>query len=140
LICNPPITKPGGSCEHNCDLVRKLAVNSGASAKILRLTWPPSKLNCSSEVCHSTFFSHHFSCNISISRTLFPCKRHTFFGNVHRGVLHPSRKGMVKRGIEKKGKGTMNIETLAIHADHSVDALTGAIMPPIHLSTTFERA
>jgi cystathionine gamma-synthase len=47
---------------------------------------------------------------------------------------------MVKRGIEKKGKGTMNIETLAIHADHSVDALTGAIMPPIHLSTTFERA
>lgn len=34
----------------------------------------------------------------------------------------------------------MNIETLAIHADHSVDTFTGAIMPPIHLSTTFERA
>lgn len=31
------------------------------------------------------FFSHHFSCNISISRTLFPCKRHTFLGNVHKG-------------------------------------------------------
>ena len=46
----------------------------------------------------------------------------------------------MKTAIEKKGKGMMNIETLAIHADHDVDALTGAIMPPIHLSTTFERA
>jgi cystathionine gamma-synthase len=33
----------------------------------------------------------------------------------------------------------MRIETLAVHAGHEVDAATGAIAPPIHLSTTFER-
>ncbi|MEP6604375.1 MAG: aminotransferase class V-fold PLP-dependent enzyme [Spartobacteria bacterium] len=31
------------------------------------------------------------------------------------------------------------IETLAVHAGHSVDAATGAVSMPIHLSTTFER-
>lgn len=30
-------------------------------------------------------------------------------------------------------------ETLAVHAGHSVDASTGAVVAPIHLSTTFER-
>ncbi|MDB5849321.1 MAG: cysD1 3 [Rhodoferax sp.] len=30
-------------------------------------------------------------------------------------------------------------ETLAVHAGHSVDAATGAVVAPIHLSTTFER-
>lgn len=29
--------------------------------------------------------------------------------------------------------------TLAVHLDHSNDAVTGAIMPPISLSTTFEQ-
>ncbi len=33
----------------------------------------------------------------------------------------------------------MRIETLAVHAGHSVDAATGAVATPIHLSTTFER-
>src|SRR5947208_9021645 len=33
----------------------------------------------------------------------------------------------------------MRIETLAIHAGHDVDAATGAVTPPIHLSTTFAR-
>jgi cystathionine gamma-synthase len=33
----------------------------------------------------------------------------------------------------------MRIETLAVHAGHEVDAATGAVAPPIHLSTTFER-
>ncbi|MDQ6886473.1 MAG: aminotransferase class I/II-fold pyridoxal phosphate-dependent enzyme [Gemmatimonadota bacterium] len=33
----------------------------------------------------------------------------------------------------------MRVETLAVHAGHGVDAATGAIAPPIHLSTTFER-
>ncbi len=33
----------------------------------------------------------------------------------------------------------MRIETLAIHAGHAVDPGTGALTPPIHLSTTFER-
>lgn len=33
-----------------------------------------------------------------------------------------------------------HLETLAIHAGNPVDSATGAITPPIHLSTTFERA
>lgn len=33
----------------------------------------------------------------------------------------------------------MNLETLAVHAGHAPDAATGAVTPPIHLSTTFER-
>lgn len=34
----------------------------------------------------------------------------------------------------------MRIETMAVHAGQLVDPATGAVMPPIHLSTTFERA
>ncbi len=34
----------------------------------------------------------------------------------------------------------MHPETLAIHAGQGVDPATGAVIPPIHLSTTFERA
>jgi cystathionine gamma-synthase len=34
----------------------------------------------------------------------------------------------------------MHIETLAVHAGTAVDPKTGAVTPPIHLSTTFERA
>jgi cystathionine gamma-synthase len=33
----------------------------------------------------------------------------------------------------------IRIETLAVHAGHSIDATTGAVATPIHLSTTFER-
>jgi cystathionine gamma-synthase len=33
----------------------------------------------------------------------------------------------------------MRIETLAVHAGHTADPSTGAVTPPIHLSTTFER-
>jgi cystathionine gamma-synthase len=33
----------------------------------------------------------------------------------------------------------MRIETLAVHAGSAVDPATGAVTPPIHLSTTFER-
>lgn len=33
----------------------------------------------------------------------------------------------------------MRIETLAVHAGHGVDPTTGAVTPPIYLSTTFER-
>src|SRR3954465_14278170 len=33
----------------------------------------------------------------------------------------------------------MRIETLAVRAGHAVDPSTGAMTPPIHLSTTFER-
>src|SRR5438046_2101469 len=34
---------------------------------------------------------------------------------------------------------TMKIETLAVHAGQRVDPATGAVSPPIYLSTTFER-
>jgi cystathionine gamma-synthase len=33
----------------------------------------------------------------------------------------------------------MHIETIAVHAGRAVDPATGAVSPPIHLSTTFER-
>src|SRR2546423_14032349 len=33
----------------------------------------------------------------------------------------------------------MKIEPLAVHAGHRIDPATGAVSPPIHLSTTFER-
>jgi len=33
----------------------------------------------------------------------------------------------------------LRFETLAVHAGHGVDAATGAVAEPIHLSTTFER-
>jgi cystathionine gamma-synthase len=33
----------------------------------------------------------------------------------------------------------MKLETLAIHSGRQVDSATGAVMPPIHLSTTFAR-
>jgi cystathionine gamma-synthase len=34
----------------------------------------------------------------------------------------------------------LRFETIAVHAGHRVDEATGAVTPPIHLSTTFERA
>ena len=33
----------------------------------------------------------------------------------------------------------MRLETIAVHAGHVPDLTTGAVTPPIHLSTTFER-
>jgi cystathionine gamma-synthase len=33
----------------------------------------------------------------------------------------------------------MQLETLAVHAGRTIDPASGAVMPPIHLSTTFER-
>jgi cystathionine gamma-synthase len=39
-----------------------------------------------------------------------------------------------------KSSRTHRFETLAVHAGHGVDPATGAVVPPIHLSTTFERA
>ena len=33
----------------------------------------------------------------------------------------------------------MNFETLAVHAAKQVDTATGAIVPPLHLSTTYAR-
>jgi len=39
----------------------------------------------------------------------------------------------------EQDKPTMKPETLAIHAGYDIDPTTGALTPPIHLSTTFER-
>src|SRR5258705_2957548 len=36
--------------------------------------------------------------------------------------------------------GSYKIETTAVHAGRRVDPATGAVTPPIHLSTTFERS
>lgn len=47
---------------------------------------------------------------------------------------------MTKPGIDQQsGKSAHHLETLAVHAGREVDLGTGAVMPPIHLSTTFER-
>jgi cystathionine gamma-synthase len=39
-----------------------------------------------------------------------------------------------------KGKKKWDLETMAVHLSREVDPGTGAVTPPIHLSTTFERA
>ena len=47
---------------------------------------------------------------------------------------------MTKPRVEPStGKNAYHLETLAVHAGRGVDPATGAVMPPIHLSTTFER-
>jgi len=38
-----------------------------------------------------------------------------------------------------KDPSKLRFETIAVHAGHGVDPATGAVTPPIHLSTTFER-
>jgi cystathionine gamma-synthase len=38
-----------------------------------------------------------------------------------------------------KDLSNRRFETIAVHAGHGVDPATGAVTPPIHLSTTFER-
>ena len=43
------------------------------------------------------------------------------------------------RNVRKRREG-MRLETLAVHAGHMIDPATGAVITPIHLSTTFERA
>ncbi len=42
--------------------------------------------------------------------------------------------------MSKGATSTEHLETLAVHAGRRPDPATGAVMPPIHLSTTFERA
>ena len=46
---------------------------------------------------------------------------------------------MIALCVSGKLNHAMRIETLAVHAGHTVDANTGAVASPIHLSTTFER-
>src|SRR5260370_8724639 len=42
-------------------------------------------------------------------------------------------------GVRSQESG-VRIETIAVHAGRSIDRSTGAVTPPIHLSTTFERS
>ena len=61
---------------------------------------------------------------------------------VRRDSEQPSNRicALVRRGIKlTRVKNKLRIETLAVHAGTEVDATTGAVCPPIHLSTTFER-
>src|ERR1700730_4480437 len=44
-----------------------------------------------------------------------------------------------KKESAVKSSRKIRIETLAVHAGHAIDPATGAVSPPIHLSTTFER-
>ena len=46
---------------------------------------------------------------------------------------------MTVRKDAMKTDRKLRIETLAVHAGHAIDPATGAVAPPIHLSTTFER-
>jgi cystathionine gamma-synthase len=43
------------------------------------------------------------------------------------------------QGKQQAEKRAFHVETLAVHAGRAIDLATGAVMPPIHLSTTFER-
>src|SRR5215212_4617795 len=56
---------------------------------------------------------------------------------------YPSRGGKAHRAVrdatEKNGGFLLKMETKAVHAGRGVDPATGAVTPPIHLSTTFER-
>lgn len=45
----------------------------------------------------------------------------------------------VRDAAEKNGGFLLRMETKAVHAGRGVDPATGAVTPPIHLSTTFER-
>jgi cystathionine gamma-synthase len=53
------------------------------------------------------------------------------------------RKTAIRFRIDKRRRVRnvlpVKIETLAVHAGHRIDPSTGAVSPPIHLSTTFER-
>jgi cystathionine gamma-synthase len=45
-----------------------------------------------------------------------------------------------KQGTNQQaGNNLLHLETVAVHAGREIDPGTGSVMPPIHLSTTFER-
>ncbi len=47
---------------------------------------------------------------------------------------------MTQANEASEARRELRIETVAVHAGLETDPATGAVMPPIHLSTTFERA
>jgi cystathionine gamma-synthase len=51
-----------------------------------------------------------------------------------------TRSDTVEASASEKGARLLRFETLAVHAGAAPDPVTGAVMPAIHLSTTFERA
>jgi cystathionine gamma-synthase len=58
---------------------------------------------------------------------------------LHVASLAPRVSSRVAGAVGPFPSFEMRIETLAVHAGHAVDSATGAVTPPIHLSTTFER-
>ena len=48
--------------------------------------------------------------------------------------------GAATRDATKAVRDRRHVETLAVHGAHGADSATGAVAPPIYLSTTFERA
>ena len=53
---------------------------------------------------------------------------------------HCLQASLVGSVCESRTLNGMRIETLAVHAGRSIDPSSGAVTPPIHLSTTFERS
>lgn len=53
--------------------------------------------------------------------------------------MEESEAKMTTENGKDASKLRAHLETIAVHAGRSIDAATGAVMPPIHLSTTFER-
>src|SRR5207247_3277503 len=49
------------------------------------------------------------------------------------------RSALPRLALVMKDWRKVRLETLAVHAGHGIDASTGAVAAPIHLSTTFER-
>jgi hypothetical protein len=50
---------------------------------------------------------------------------------------NPIRRNIDKAPGIRNVFAEMKIETLAVHAGQRIDTATGAVSPPIHLSTTF---
>ncbi len=54
-------------------------------------------------------------------------------------VIMSSEASVTRPNDASEARRELRIETVAIHAGLAPDPATGAVMPPIHLSTTFER-
>ncbi len=52
----------------------------------------------------------------------------------------PGRAALISASKHDELDPELHPETIAVHAGREIDPATGAVAPPIHLSTTFERA
>ena len=76
----------------------------------------------------------HYRLDFSSCRFLVPkAKALAYGGSIGKGeAMHD------ENDAHSEGWGLSQLETLLVHAGAEVDAATGAVAPPIHLSTTFE--